>query len=46
MVVFKLTLKQWNEMEKMPQPARYMTEQERKELRKLCKSITNKGYAV
>lgn len=39
MVVFKLTSKQWNEVEKKSQPARYMTEQERKELRKLYKSI-------
>jgi len=39
MVVFKLTPEQWNEMEKKSQPARYMTEQERKNLQEFYKSI-------
>ena len=41
MVVFKLTPEQWNEMEKKSQPARYMTEQERKNLQEFYKSILN-----
>ena len=39
MVVFKLTSEQWNEMEKKSQPARYMTEQERKNLDEFYKVI-------
>jgi hypothetical protein len=39
MVVFSLTPQQWNEMEKKSQPARHMTEQERKNLQEFYKSI-------
>jgi len=39
MVVFNLTSEQWDELEKKSQSARYMTEQERKNLQEFYKSI-------